>query len=136
MAMHHVPAGMEIRVVGPAKADITGDLEEYMKVKPFSLARPPTLASLNPNTAVAGDPTQIVLHCIGTGFMAESVIVFNGGVEPTTMVSATELTTIVNPVTATTPGSYPVLIHTFTHETAPQMFTFTDPGETRGRTKR
>lgn len=133
MAMHHVPAGMEIRVVGPAKADVTGDLEEYMKVKPFTLGRPPVLSSITPNTAIAGDPTQITLRCIGTSFMPESVIVFNGGVEPTTMVSGTELTTIVNPATATTPGEYPVLVRTFTHETAPQMFTFT---EAAGRSRK
>jgi hypothetical protein len=133
--MHHVPAGMEIRVVGPAKADITGDMEEYMKVKPFYLGRPPALTSLNPNSApIGGEP--VLLECIGTGIMAETVIVFNGGVEPTTVVDTTRCTTMVYPSTAGTPGSYPVLLRTFTHETAPQMFTFTDPAEaTRGRKK-
>lgn len=135
MAIHHVGPGEEIRVVGPAKADITGDLEEYMKVKPFNLGRPPSLASLNPASAeIGGEP--LTLHCMGAYFMPESVIVFNGGVEPTTMVSATELTTLVYPSTAQVAGSYPVLIRTFTHETAPQMFTFTEAapeGTRRGK---
>jgi len=126
---------MEIRVVGPAKADITGDLEEYMKVKPFSLARPPALNSLNPSSAEIGGP-QITLECIGAFFMPESVIVFNGGVEPPTFVDATKLTTLVTPTTAGTPGSYPVLVRTFTHETAPQQFTFTEAAPEGTRRKR
>jgi hypothetical protein len=132
MAIHHVPAGHEIRVVGPAKADITGDLEAYMKVKPFVLSRLPTLTSLNPNSAVIGGE-PVVMECVGNYFMPESVIVFNGGVEPTTFVDATKLTTTVIPATAGTPGAYAVTVRTFTHETAPQSFTFTEAGGTRAK---
>jgi hypothetical protein len=135
MAIHHIGPGEEMRVVGPAKVDVTGDLEEYMKVKPFVLARPPVLNSIDPNSAEIGGP-QITLRCIGAYFMPESVIVFNGGVEPTVFVSATELTTLVTPTTAGTPGSYPVLVRTFTHETAPQSFSFTDPAPEGTRRKR
>lgn len=69
-----------------------------------------TLALLEPTEAVCGDADDVELHVHGSGFTAESVITFNGGDEPTTYVSETELTTIVKPSTATTPGAYPVTV--------------------------
>jgi IPT/TIG domain len=86
----------------------------------------PTLASLDPAEAVCGAPDDVDLHVHGTGFTAGSMIMFNGGEEPTTYVSETELTTIVRPSTASTPGSYPVLVRTGTHDSAPLSFTFTE----------
>jgi hypothetical protein len=86
----------------------------------------PTLASLDPAEAICGDADDVEMHVHGAGFTAGSMIVFNGGEEPTTYVSETELTTIVRPSTASAPGSYPVLVRTGTHETAPVDFTFTE----------
>jgi hypothetical protein len=88
---------------------------------------PAVLTSITPDTAVIGDP-DLTLSAIGTGFTAESVIVFNGGDEPTTFVSATEVTTGVKPSTATTAGAYPVFVRGADGaETASLDFTFTDP---------
>jgi hypothetical protein len=58
----------------------------------------PTLASIAPTTAVAVTGADFTLTCTGTGFVAGvTVIVFNGGDERTTFVSATSVTTIVKP---------------------------------------
>jgi hypothetical protein len=56
---------------------------------------PAVLTALDPPTAAIGVPS-FTLHVYGTGFLTGAVIVFNGYDEPTTIVSATELTTGVN----------------------------------------
>jgi IPT/TIG domain len=59
------------------------------------------LTSINPTTAVHGTGADLTLHVIGTGFVQGfHQILWNGTPEPTTFVSATELTTIVKPSTA------------------------------------
>jgi hypothetical protein len=55
----------------------------------------PVLASLTPATVVLGAPS-FTLHVHGTGFVEGAVIVFAGHDEPTTWVSATEVTTGVD----------------------------------------
>ena len=108
MATHHIAAGKQMLVVGPARVDIKGaTYEQHFKEKDFSLPKQPVLNSISPNNAVIGGE-DLTMEVIGSGFLEESVIVFNGGEEPTTFVSATRLTTIVKPSTATTPGTYPV----------------------------
>jgi len=72
---------------------------------------PPVLASLVPPSAKLGDPS-FTLHVHGTGFRPDSVIVWNGSPEPTTYVSATELTTSVNMATAEVALPIPVLART------------------------
>ena len=57
----------------------------------------PVLNSLTPATAVAGDATDITMIVDGTGFTAQSTIVFNGFDEPTTIISPTQVSTIVKP---------------------------------------
>lgn len=93
----------------------------------------PTLASLSPNMAVAGDPNDIVMSCIGTGFTADSIIVFNGFAEPTTLVSDTEVTTGVKPSLFAVPAVCPVEVHTLSQMTDALDFTFTAPVSTRSR---
>jgi hypothetical protein len=56
---------------------------------------PPVVTSLSPNNAKIGDQT-FDIHVMGTGFNSHSRIIFAGQVEPTTLVSPTELTTGVN----------------------------------------
>ena len=70
--------------------------------------------------------TDFTLRVIGTNFTDTSVIVFNGGDEPTTFVSDTELETGIKPSTASVAGSYPVIVKQGTYFTPPQQFTFTD----------
>jgi hypothetical protein len=86
----------------------------------------PTLSALDPNTAVIGD-ADLVMTVTGADFNPTSIITFNGGNEPTTYVSATELSTTIKPATATTAGAYPVTVKTSTLESDPLDFTFTDP---------
>lgn len=56
---------------------------------------PPTVGSLTPTSAKIGDP-NFTLHVIGTNFKPGCVISFAGFDEPTTFVSATEVTTLVD----------------------------------------
>jgi len=70
---------------------------------------PPTVGSLNPTSAKLGDP-NFTLHVLGTNFGPGAVIVWNGSPEPTTRVSATELTTLVNMTTAQVAMPIPVSV--------------------------
>lgn len=83
------------------------------------------LTSLSPNTAVSGS-ADLVMSCIGTGFTKETVIKFGDYDEPTTFVSATEVTTGVKP-SLFAPAAVPVLVHTATETSEPINFTFTAP---------
>jgi len=134
MATHHIAEGKQMLVVGPARLDIKGaTYEAHFKEKDFSLPKAPTLSSISPNSAVIGGEA-VTMEVNGANFLEESVILFNGGEEATTFVSASKLTTGVNPATAGTPGSYAVLVRTFSHETAPQYFEFTEAaGARRGK---
>jgi len=87
----------------------------------------PTLDSLSPATAVAGDATDITMSAIGTGFTADSIIMFNGLPEPTTFVSDTEVTTGVKPSLFVVPAVCPVEVHTVSQIAGPLDFSFTDP---------
>lgn len=69
----------------------------------------PTVTGVAPASAVCGG-ADITLHVLGTGFTTASVILFNGGQEPTTYVSGTELTTIVKPSLALNPVVVPVSV--------------------------
>jgi hypothetical protein len=86
----------------------------------------PTLTSLSPNTAISGDPTDITMSAIGTGFTADSIIVFNGNIEPTTFVSETEVTTGVKPSLFVVPAVCPVEVHTGPQVAGPLDFSFTE----------
>ncbi|MCA1419466.1 IPT/TIG domain-containing protein [Bradyrhizobium sp. BRP23] len=101
---------------------------------------PPVLSSLSPDTAVSGDP-DFVLSCIGSGFDEGTVIIFGDYEEPTTLVSATEVTTGVKP-SLFAPAIVPVRLRNGTAHSDPLDFTFTaasnDEDETtrRRRTRR
>jgi hypothetical protein len=98
----------------------------------------PDLESLDPDEADAGDATDIVMHVHGTGFTEQSVIYFNGLVEPTTFVSETEVTTGVKPSLFVVPAVCPVTVRNGEHESDALEFEFLapdDPPEAR-ETKR
>jgi len=86
----------------------------------------PVVTSLTPATAVVGAP-NFTLSVKGTGFVPGSRIVFNGFEEPTTYVSATELTTGVNMAVWTAPSApLPVAVRALDGEMSNAMnFTFT-----------
>lgn len=67
------------------------------------------LASLNPASVALGSPSFDV-HVLGANFTPGSVIVFNGYDEPTTFVSANELTTGVNMDVWAAPAVVPVAV--------------------------
>jgi hypothetical protein len=97
-------------------------------------AVPLVLEDIDPDSAEIGS-ADLTLTLTGTGFTGDSVIVFNGGDEPTTFVSDTELTTIVKPSTAGTEGDFPVLVRNAGEQSAALDFTFTAAGVTRTKTK-
>jgi IPT/TIG domain len=86
---------------------------------------PPKITSLTPNSATVGDPS-FLLHVIGTGFTSGSTVVFNGGEEPTTYASATELTTQVDMSTVSGASVVPVYVSSNGVLSDPVMFTFND----------
>jgi hypothetical protein len=69
----------------------------------------PEVTSISPTSAKLGDPS-FMLHVTGKGFTGESKIIWNGSEEPTTYVSATELTTNVDMSTAEVAMSIPVAV--------------------------
>jgi hypothetical protein len=71
----------------------------------------PVLTSLVPASAALGSPS-FTLHVRGTGFQPTDIIVWNGSPEPTTFVSATELTTGVNMATAVVAIPIPIQVQT------------------------
>jgi hypothetical protein len=70
---------------------------------------PPVVTGLVPPSAKLGDP-NFTLHVNGTGFKQGATILWNGSPEPTTFVSATELTTGVNMATAQVAMPIPVAV--------------------------
>jgi len=97
----------------------SGEKPEHPIVLPLKLT------SLSPNTAVAGSAADIVMSCIGTGFTKETVIKFGDYDEPTTLVSATEVTTVVKPSLFINPDTVPVLVHSGEVSSDPLTFSFT-----------
>jgi hypothetical protein len=90
------------------------------------ITKVPTVASLTPNSAEVGDPNP-TLHVHGTNFTAGSKIIFNGGEEVTTFVSATELTTVVNMSTVSGAAVVPVAVMSEDGVLSnPMNFAFTD----------
>jgi len=65
--------------------------------------------SLNPPSAVIGDP-DFTIHVLGQGFDVDCQIIWNGSPEPTTFVSATELTAGVNMATVVGPATIPISV--------------------------
>lgn len=85
----------------------------------------PVITSLVPDTVVLGAPSFTV-RVLGTGFVADSVIVWNGSDEPTTYVSDTEVTTGVNMDTASAAVSVSVAVRNGDARSNEWFFTFTD----------
>jgi len=87
----------------------------------------PVLNSIDPSSAMIGDE-DLTMNANGSQFVEGAVIVFNGGDEETTFISDSQLSTIVRPSTASTPGDYPVGVRNPDGQgTEFKTFTFTDP---------
>ena len=88
---------------------------------------PPVITSISPNTVVLGSPNFDVL-INGSGFTAESVIVFNGFDEPTTLVSPTQVKTGVNMSVWAAPAVVPIMVRAGNGALSNAMnFSFTSP---------
>ncbi|WLB24942.1 IPT/TIG domain-containing protein [Bradyrhizobium japonicum] len=120
---YSVPAGQVLTVHGPATVNVGASYEEPVISTPGNPPPAPVLNSLSPATAVSGDP-DFVLSCIGSGFDASTTIVFGDYDEPTTLVSDTEVTTIVKP-SLFAPADVPVSVRNGPLYSANQTFTFT-----------
>ena len=97
---------------------------------PTPIAEPvpaPVVTALEPDTAVLGSPS-FVLHVWGTAFGLDAVILWNGAPEPTTVVSETELTTIVDMSTAIVAITLPVAVRQGGVDSNALDFTLTDAG--------
>jgi len=101
--------------------------ENPIYTPPGEEAPPPTVDSLVPNSATLGDP-DFTISVLGTGFDEESVIVFNGFDEPTTVVSDTEVQTGVNMAVWAAPVAVDVQVRSGAGVLSnAQTFTFLDP---------
>jgi hypothetical protein len=114
---------MQQRADYKAALQAQGYTEEQVEAKLAEIAESPqpTVTGLNPASAAVGGP-DVVLSVYGTGFTAATEILFNLGVEPTTFVSDTEVTTVVKPSTASGPVTVPVSV-VGAEESAPFEFT-------------
>jgi hypothetical protein len=77
-------------------------------------ARPkPLLTSLAPNPASMAQVQQgLVLTVTGSHFYASSIVVWDGAVLPTTLVSATQLQATITTTQISSPGTAQITVHT------------------------
>lgn len=97
----------------------------------------PVLTALEPATAAITAP-EFPGHVRGTGFTAESVIVWNGADEPTTFVDATDLWTTVVPSAVSAPTVLDVAVRNGSQTSNVLQFTWTAepaPDDLAGWTK-
>jgi hypothetical protein len=85
---------------------------------------PPVVTQIAPDTAVLGDPS-FTLVVTGTGFYPDSVIVFAGHDEPTTLEADGTLTTGVDMSVWLGPDIVKVQVRNFNVVSDPVNFTFT-----------
>lgn len=103
-----------------------GTIEPYEPPAPEE--QPPVISALAPSSAYVGDP-DLTLYVIGENFTAESKILFDGGEEPTTFVSAAQLSTVVEPSQVEGAWAAQVTVRTGDRESAPQTFAFIEVPE-------
>lgn len=118
MSVHHVAPSQVMMVAGPAKVQLSGEVP----VTPAAVA--PAITSLSPNTIPIGGPDiQMIVN--GSGFNEISKIVFNGYDEPTTMLSPTQVRTIVTPSLFAVAAVLPVQVRNGSAKSNSLNFTFT-----------
>ena len=84
----------------------------------------PAITSLSPDTVALGAPNFDV-HVLGTGFALDSVIVFNGHDEPTTINSDADVSTGVDMAVWLAPAAVPVQVRAGGNLSNVATFTFT-----------
>ena len=130
MTIYHIDDTQTLLIAGPAKIDLVSDFAPAI-----GQAETPTTTSLAPASAVAGDAADIEMVVNGTGFNELSKIVFNGNDEPTTMLSPTQVRTIVKPSIFVVAADVPVAVRNGSLTSNAQIFSFTEPAGRSGRSK-
>lgn len=69
----------------------------------------PAVDSINPATITVGDPA-FELQVNGSGFNAGSIITWDGADEPTTFVSASQITTAIESTATLVPGTVQIAV--------------------------
>jgi List-Bact-rpt repeat protein/centrosomal CEP192-like protein len=101
-----------VRSVGPTGLQSAEQACGALSVPARPPAPPvPVTSSLSPASAVAGS-TGITLTVNGSGFVATSVVRWNGTARPTTVVSATQLRATISAADLASAGSVPVTVFT------------------------
>lgn len=128
MAQHYeVKAGETLAIQGPANVIVkTGVIPAVGEMMT------PAISDLEPDAAICGDAADIQMVVTGTGFNELSKIVFNGFEEPTTLLSPTEVRTIVKPSLFTVAAEVPVSVRNGDKNSNELSFNFTEAGA-RGR---
>lgn len=120
--------------VGPAGGPLQGStlagaIPENLPTPPEPLPAP-TLTNISPITAIIGS-ADVTLVCTGTGFVQGAVVLFNNSANETTFVSDTEVSTIVEPSTASGAWTVPVAVkNPDGQETGSIDFSFTEEAVT------
>lgn len=115
-----------------------GFVQDVFKTAIDEVVDPPaelTFTSMSPDTAELGSE-DVTVSFIGAGFDAASIINFAGQEEPTTLVSDTELTTIVKPTLGWGAVAVPVYIRNAVTQSETLQFTFTEAEPEARSTKR
>jgi hypothetical protein len=137
-----VKEGQELTVEGPARVSVTSDVPGSVLIDGVPIPPPiapdvaATVTGLSPDTAVAGDAADIEMSVMGDGFTPDSRIVFNGLEEPTTFVSAAQLSTGVKPSLFKVPADCPVSVRTGSAMSNEITFSFTDPAARSSRSRK
>jgi len=125
----YIPA--EARLILPRHREveqITFDEHGLRKVEYLAEPDPPVLDQLEPSETSYLDIDPVTMVCRGDNFAPGAVIVFNGGDEPTQWGSPQEVSTVVQPGTATGPLTVPIYVRNPNgDQSAPLDFTFTAP---------
>jgi hypothetical protein len=131
-----VKDGSVAEITGPAKIVVTSDVPGSVLIDGEPVEKPPeppepeedpaTLSSLSPNSAIAGDAADITMIVNGSGFSEQSVIVFDGHDEPTTLISDTQVSTGVKPSLFVVPADCPVTVRNSGGMSNELVFSFTD----------
>lgn len=90
-----VSASGVVRGVAPGTTNITATVDGQIGAAVVSVENPaPRLTSLAPTTTIAGT-SSVTLTVSGSAFTAGTVLEWNGSTKPTTVQSATQLTTVI-----------------------------------------
>jgi hypothetical protein len=105
---------------------ILGAVQPLLPPEPEPPADPVTVTSLEPASASITDP-DFEGHIRGTGFTEDTVIVWNGGDEPTHFVDSTDVWTTVKPSVVTSPTTVSVTVRNGDQTVEPDIdFTWTE----------